>query len=66
MTNEARVYRANVSCVGSAGVPFRRKLACVGKTKDHAAIDALRRVWRMWPNLQGAQVGGIVWLKDGI
>ena len=62
-TNEPRTYRATVSCLSKTGVPFRLKWTATGRTKGHAALDCLRRVWVMFPTLREARVGGMVWVK---
>lgn len=66
MKGEPRTYRVNLTCVGPTGVSFRRKMACTGKTKDEAELDAIRRIRAMFPRLREVKVGGGVWLKSGI
>ena len=59
-----RLYRVNVNCLSGRGVPFRRKTLARGKTADHAAIDSLRRVWKMMPGIRSAWVGSIKWCRE--
>lgn len=59
-----RTYTASMTLESTSNRRSRLKVKCIGRTVDHAAIDALRRTWKLFPGLRDATVGRLRWHKE--